>query len=521
MVQQILPGNHHMPQRRYLISRTSQWLLLSGSLFAFGMVVFFSLLYERSWLIEEQKQRLASTSRVLDENISWQLEGVSNALYTMRNLDVSHPEGLAATNRELSAMSSVMPGVRTLIVFDAGGRVLASNRESILGQDFSKREYFRLVTASPDNSALYVAPPFETALGVYSMNVLRVRLDEGGSIDRIVSATLDPDFFKVLLSSVLFSDDMSVTLAHNAGLLALRVPERQGALESDLREPDSLFSRHTRSGQKSSVLSGENYPEGAFAWAAFRTISPESLNMRGTLVVSVARDPYKALHQWRHLMFIGVGILLVASIVSVGFLRVVHSSQDKLQKVLDQEEKIRRDAEEQIRYQAYYDHLTQLPNRRLLLDRMAQVLTASVRHGRYSALLFMDLDGFKQVNDRHGHEKGDQLLISVAHRLQKVIRTEDTAARWAGDEFVVLLGDLGSQYEQAKHSARAVAEKILAAMAEPHDLDGITHVCTISVGIAMLGGRTESLDDIVNRADDAMYLAKNSGKNSYHLAEES
>ena len=510
-----------MPQRRYLISRRSQWCLLAGCMLALGLVVLFSLLYERSRLVEEQKQRLATTSRVIDENISWQLEGVSSALVTMQGLDVSYPEGVAATNRELRAMADAMLGVRTLIVFDAKGRVLASNRDSIIGQDFSAREYYKKVTELPDNGALYVSQPFETALGAYSMNVLRVRLDERGSIDRVVSATLDPEFFKVLLSSVLYADDMWVALAHGDGVPALRLPERPGFLGNDGGQPDSLFSRHARSGLKSSLVAGEESPTGAFAWVALRTISPEALNMRGSLVVAVARDTYRALEQWRQLMFIGVGILLAATVGSVAFLRVVHAGQDELRKVLDHEEEIRKDAEEKIWHQAYYDHLTQLPNRRLLLDRMSQVLAASVRHGRYSALLFMDLDGFKQVNDRHGHEKGDQLLLSVAHRLTKIMRAEDTAARYGGDEFVVLLGDLGSQYEEAKRSATAAAEKILVAMAEPHDLDGIMHVCTISIGMAIFGGRTESLDDIVKRADDAMYQAKNSGKNSYQLMEPS
>ncbi|WP_431777886.1 hypothetical protein [Ottowia caeni] len=138
--------NQDMPQRRYLISRRSQWCLLAGCMLALGLVVLFSLLFERSRLVEEQKQRLATTSRVIDENISWQLEGVSSALVTMQGLDVSYPEGVAATNRELRAMADAMLGVRTLIVFDAKGRVLASNRDSIIGQDFSAREYYKKVT---------------------------------------------------------------------------------------------------------------------------------------------------------------------------------------------------------------------------------------------------------------------------------------------------------------------------------------------------------------------------------------
>lgn len=177
----------------------------------------------------------------------------------------------------------------------------------------------------------------------------------------------------------------------------------------------------------------------------------------------------------------------------------------------------RKQMEAQVRELAFYDALTKLPNRRLLNDRLSQAMSASQRSGRYCALLFLDLDNFKPLNDTHGHVVGDLLLIEVANRLKNCVREIDTVARFGGDEFVVILNDLDMNKAESASQAEIVAEKIRTSLSAPYSLaikqEGkaettIEHHCTASVGMALFINHEESQDDILKLADTAMYQAK-------------
>ncbi len=175
------------------------------------------------------------------------------------------------------------------------------------------------------------------------------------------------------------------------------------------------------------------------------------------------------------------------------------------------------EAVEEIHRLAYYDPLTKLPNRRLLQDRLGQALAVSTRNRLYGAILFLDLDHFKQINDTRGHEAGDQILIEVARRLRNVVREVDTLARLGGDEFVVLLEDLDADVEVAASLVKQVAEKILGALAEPyriscHEQDYDFH-CSVSIGIDLYRDKLTS-EELLGHADLAMYEAKSGGRNA-------
>ena len=178
-------------------------------------------------------------------------------------------------------------------------------------------------------------------------------------------------------------------------------------------------------------------------------------------------------------------------------------------------------AEAQIYNLAFHDELTQLPNRRLLNDRLGQAVAICKRTGHYGALMFLDLDNFKPLNDKHGHKLGDLLLVEAAHRISSCIRETDTAARFGGDEFVVILNELGSEATDATIQAKAVAEKIRIALSEPYFLTAtvddnsenvIEHHCTSSIGVVVFN-RQRSAEDILKWADMTMYEAKNGGRN--------
>jgi diguanylate cyclase (GGDEF)-like protein len=159
--------------------------------------------------------------------------------------------------------------------------------------------------------------------------------------------------------------------------------------------------------------------------------------------------------------------------------------------------------EAQVRHVAYHDELTGLPNRSLLLDRFNQAVAQGARHGRQVALLFLDLDGFKTVNDRFGHAAGDKLLQQVAGRLAACIRAGDTACRYGGDEFVIMLPEVGGEV-----SAATVAEKIRVHLVAPYVVDGGTVTVTASIGTAVYPVDGQDYGSLIQQSDIGMYRAK-------------
>ncbi|HEY0665634.1 MAG TPA: EAL domain-containing protein [Gallionella sp.] len=174
----------------------------------------------------------------------------------------------------------------------------------------------------------------------------------------------------------------------------------------------------------------------------------------------------------------------------------------------------RKQSEQQIYQLAFFDPLTNLPNRRLLLDRLKQAFAVSARNQHHGAIMFLDLDHFKTLNDSKGHEIGDQLLIEVAARLTSCVRDGDTVARLGGDEFVVVLETLSTHAREAATQSERIAEKIQLALNRPYRLKDGNHHTTPSIGIALFSGHQNSVDDLLKYADIAMYQAKSAGRNA-------
>ena len=174
----------------------------------------------------------------------------------------------------------------------------------------------------------------------------------------------------------------------------------------------------------------------------------------------------------------------------------------------------RKEAERQIEHLAFYDALTGLPNRRRLGDRLEQAMRQAGRSGAQGALLFIDLDNFKDLNDTLGHDTGDQLLLQVALRLKACVADADAVSRFGGDEFVVLVEGLSADGTHASAEAARVASRIASALAAPYALGEISHHSTPSIGIALFGRHSGSVDELLKQADVAMYQAKAAGRNT-------
>ncbi len=203
----------------------------------------------------------------------------------------------------------------------------------------------------------------------------------------------------------------------------------------------------------------------------------------------------------------------------------IRENDSQVKKIMGITEDIteRKKTEELIHELAFYDPLTKLPNRRLLHDRLKQAMAASCRSGLYGAVMFLDLDNFKPLNDRYGHDTGDLLLIEVANRITDCLRRVDTVARIGGDEFVVMLGELKSDMELSIIHADIVAEKIRVTLDKPYHLKKVDtdnretvveHHCSASIGVMLFIDHQIPEEEILKLADKAMYQAKESGRNT-------
>lgn len=204
----------------------------------------------------------------------------------------------------------------------------------------------------------------------------------------------------------------------------------------------------------------------------------------------------------------------VISVLGVGRdITELNNSRAELKHANDQLEELN----QQLQSLATNDSLTNLPNRRLLMDRLKHALAASARNGKAGALLFIDLDNFKTINDTLGHDSGDLLLQQVARRLEACVRNGDTVARIGGDEFVVMLEDLSADAMEAAAHAETVGHKILSALNQPYEGSLCGSRCTSSIGVTLFDDRQQSIDELLRQADIAMYESKKFGRNTLHF----
>jgi diguanylate cyclase (GGDEF)-like protein/PAS domain S-box-containing protein len=287
-------------QIRYRFAR--QWGVLFLALTLLAGAVIHNLYKSHQDIMAGEEQRLAAQARVIDVNLSSQLQGTNRVLQGIRDDLATIPAERwagAMTNRRLEMLTAAMPGVRTLLVADANGTIRLSNWQQLLNGDVSQREYYQTALKKPDPFKLIISSPFKTLLGAWGMNLVRVIRNAQGEFAGIAVATLDPEYFKTLLDSVNYTPDMWSAIAHGDGVQFIIVPQREGQQGKDIAKPGSFFTRHKEGGKRESVMSGTVFATGEQRLMAQHTILPPDLNMDKPLVVAASRDLSAIFSSWR------------------------------------------------------------------------------------------------------------------------------------------------------------------------------------------------------------------------------
>jgi PAS domain S-box-containing protein len=296
-----------------------QWVLLGAGALILGALLGFWIYAEHGAVESLEGERLQVQARVISENLGRQIEGVTKSLGGVRE-DLLRWDGKTlsvAPSRRLTALINAMPGVRTLIILNAEGTVLASSRDDLVGNNFSEREYFKVPRRQSDPAVLYVSSPFRTTLGLIAINVSRAVIGPAGEFVGVVAATFDPDYFSVLLRSVLYAPDMRAVVAHWDGMAFLVVPERDAGNEMNLVRPGSFGARHRESGQSATLFSGISISTGDERMMATRTVERKGVAIDKPLVIYVSRSLAAMYLPWRR-QSLAYGMLYVLFVVAAG-----------------------------------------------------------------------------------------------------------------------------------------------------------------------------------------------------------
>ena len=298
-------------------SARQQWGLLGGVLIAVGVLGAWELHRARRAVEDDQRHLLAAQASGLDANLSQQLIASAAALRSLRDEIVEWPlhERAARVTPRLKSLDAAMPGVRTLILIDANGRALASNRPEIVGRDVRDRDYFAVPHSKPEADRLWLTRPFKGNSGNHLMALTVMLPSAGGGFGGTLTLTLDPGYFTVLLRAALYAPDMWAAVGHGDGVVLAYEPPRPEFDGARLDRPGSFFQRHRDSGQAASVLIGWVATTGEYRMMAQRTVLPPRLKMDKPIVLAISRS-MDAIHApwWRQLtLYITLYALLVLS----------------------------------------------------------------------------------------------------------------------------------------------------------------------------------------------------------------
>jgi PAS domain S-box-containing protein len=296
-------------------------MILGVALLALAGIIAYSVTSEHGHIDSTERERLTTQARVLDENLGHQLHAANQALISIcGDLLRWKPTGdnVTVMAQRLRAICAAMPGTQLISIIDADGVVVASTRQDLIGRNVAAKDYFKAPRQHPDPAILYISPPFETVPGLYSISLARLVTGPKGEFAGVVSAIMDPEYFAVLLESVLYAGDMRASINHGDGKVFLMMPDRKDVEGMDLAQPGSFYTRHVESKRTVSLFKGVVRATGDTRMLVIRTVKSERFRTDKPLMVAVSRDLAATFAPWRrdslrHGMLFGVLALMAVS----------------------------------------------------------------------------------------------------------------------------------------------------------------------------------------------------------------
>lgn len=330
-----------------------QWLLLIGALLILAGTVGWKLFAEYAFIGEQQQERLVTQAQVIDKNLELQLTATNHAIDSIRRdlptLKAEH-DSLVQVNHRLEFMRGSMPTTRAITLFDADGTLIARSPNAFVGQNFRTRGYFQVALQGGDPERLYVAPPFLAKTGEYVLNVSKVLRDDRGAFDGVILVSLGPEYFKTLLTSVLYASDMRSTLVHGDGKIIYSAPEPDGVNGQDINtDPGVFFVRHMKSGQDTNISESYGPFSGDQLLTVWHTFQPATVPMDKPLVVGVSRDVSSLFEPWRRDVTVNGGLFVLLAFVSILGLLFSQVRQRAYNQLVAVQEEERRKAEASLR----------------------------------------------------------------------------------------------------------------------------------------------------------------------------
>ncbi|MCP5269331.1 MAG: diguanylate cyclase [Zoogloeaceae bacterium] len=446
--------------------------------------------YERARTqIESASHALANQTEQLLLAVDLSLAATQAELRRLTPLQRKEPERVS---RLLNAHAAGIPAIANMGFIGADGWLVSHSEVATPPpQRFDDRPYFIAARDSAQDQIVIDEPTVGRVSGKRLIFVARRVVDEDQHFLGVVVASIDTRWLVNMLHSLSNAPGSTAVVFRSDGRLLARYPDIDEAYGRSYAGRD-LFTRHLPSS-----------PAGAFSDVSGLDDEPRLIYYqmlhRYPVVVLAATDESLLITHWRGSALRIGGSALIAALLVVMLFYVIYRQLHQLELQA-----------RHLRQQAQTDALTGLPNRALFEDRLERALASATRKQRQAAILFIDLDKFKAVNDSLGHAAGDQLLQEVSMRLAACLRVMDTVSRLGGDEFTVLLPEIESE-----NDAISVAEKITAAIARPVDISGHEVHVTCSVGIALFPEDADEAGSLLRHADFAMYSAKAAGHNGW------
>jgi len=504
-------------------------IFVSGALL-FGVVLAVMV----AWLLHYTFDRVEihtanetqNLSNVLVQIIEGAIDKIDLSLLTAKDeIERLHASGM----REPAALTAFLGRLQDRTPIADALRTTDTNGNAVYGRDIplgspvslADRDYFVYLRDHPDAGLFISEPTLGRITKEWGLLFARRLSDETGAFAGVVFCRVNLSTFQRLFAGIKLGERGAANLRDAAGgFITGALPDEDIGKMVGSRNVSPEFRRRLDAGEASGHFYTPAGFDGVPRIVAFGKVGKYPLYVS----VGVASDEY--LKEWKREAVAMVGFVALFTLLATS--AALHAGRSMQRRIKAREALYRQEERARaISELAYHDTLTGLPNRRLLLDRLAQALAASNRSRRYGALLFLDLDNFKSLNDRYGHVVGDLLLVEVASRLVACVREMDTVARFGGDEFVVMIPELATDRRESLEEGTVIGGKILEALAKPYALplrqdwqaaEIIMHHCSASLGAALFFAHDLGSEDIVKNADAAMYQAKRAGRGQMRFA---